>query len=531
MASVRKRGRSWYYRFFDAQGVRHERKGCRDRRETEAMGAAAETEAAKVRAGLIDPKALGFRDHEARLLADHLADFESALLAKGGSKKYAGATRKQVERVLSLAKARRVSDLSPSRTLEALAALRADDMATETVNHHVRSVKGFSRWLWRDGRAREHYLAHLATSNPEADRRRRRRALNPEEAARLIQAAERGPVVKGMSGLDRARCYALALGTGFRASELASLTPERFDLAGDSPTVTVSACYTKNGREAVQPIAPALAARLAPWIATLPPGRPIFQLSDRTAEMLRVDLKAAEIPYETHSGVCDFHSLRGVYISNLVSSGASVKTCQVLARHSTPSLTIGIYAKASVHDIRGAVDALPDLTPGRPAPEAKAATGTDGRRINRRLAPLLPHSGDGTGRNLSVVGGSEHPNEPSHALAIPRRNPLENRGVDASCRSVSGPVDEYRRWESNPQGGSPPEDFKSSVGVAATSCPQGDSSHPEMPLAPLLPHEPPSVPSGLAAVMDAWPDLPEALRAGIVAMVRASSGQVGGGRS
>ena len=57
----------------------------------------------------------------------------------------------------------------------------------------------------------------------------------------------------------------------------------------------------------------------------------------------------------------DFHSLRGYYISYLVSSGASVKTCQTLARHSTPSLTIGIYAKASLHDISGAVERLPDV--------------------------------------------------------------------------------------------------------------------------------------------------------------------------
>ena len=52
----------------------------------------------------------------------------------------------------------------------------------------------------------------------------------------------------------------------------------------------------------------------------------------RTAEMLRRDLKIAGIPYETDSGVADFHRLRGCYISYLVSSGASVKSCQTRAR-------------------------------------------------------------------------------------------------------------------------------------------------------------------------------------------------------
>src|SRR5262249_1927755 len=102
-------------------------------------------------------------------------------------------------------------------------------------------------------------------------------------------------------------------------------------------------------------------------------------MTDRTAAMLRVDLKTAGIPFETASGVVDFHALRGTYISHLVSSGASVKTCQTLARHSTPSLTIGIYAKASLHDIQGAVETLPDLTPGGATPEALAATGTEGK--------------------------------------------------------------------------------------------------------------------------------------------------------
>ena len=73
--------------------------------------------------------------------------------------------------------------------------------------------------------------------------------------------------------------------------------------------------------------------------------------------MLRVDLEAAGIDYETPSGVIDFHALRATYVSHLVASGASVKTCQTLARHSTASMTIGIYAKASLHDVQGAVEA------------------------------------------------------------------------------------------------------------------------------------------------------------------------------
>src|SRR5215218_5469739 len=136
----------------------------------------------------------------------------------------------RAERVLTLAHIRRISELSLSKALDALAALRDEGLGQETINHHVRSVKAFARWLWKDGRAREHALAHLSTSSPEADRRRVRRALTHEEAARLIRAAEAGPVVQGMTGPDRAMLYRVALGTGFRAAELASLTAASFRL-------------------------------------------------------------------------------------------------------------------------------------------------------------------------------------------------------------------------------------------------------------------------------------------------------------
>jgi hypothetical protein len=95
----------------------------------------------------------------------------------------------------------------------------------------------------------------------------------------------------------------------------------------------------------VQTIADSLADRIAPWLATKQPGVSVFDgLSDRTAEMLRVDLGEVGLPYGTADGVADFHASRGTYIGSIVASGASVKTCRELAPHSSPSLTIGISA-------------------------------------------------------------------------------------------------------------------------------------------------------------------------------------------
>ena len=461
MASLRKIGKNWFYRFIDENGKQRERKGCADKRETDRMASAAETEAANIRQGFIDPKALGYRKHESRPLTDHLTDFEASLAAKGGSRQHPPVTRNRAAKLARLAGVGRLADLSLSKVQVSLGKLRAEGLGQETINHHIRAIKAFSRWLWRDGRTREHQLAHLATASSEGDRRRRRRALTPTEATRLVAAARSGPIIKQMSGPDRARCYELAMGTGLRASELATLTPERFDLIADPPTVTVPAAYTKNGREATQPLARSLAERLAPWLATLPTNRPLFPSTRRAAEMLRVDLIAADILYETASGYADFHSLRGVYISNLVASGASVKTCQTLARHSTPSLTIGVYAKASLRDIGGAIAALPDLDPLQVTSERLAATGTQDQHSSNNSSLYFPYTGDGISRDLSVQDGKNHNAPGSIADPGASHNPMKIETLDGIGRSESGSVGGYQQRGSDSTESDPLKDLGS----------------------------------------------------------------------
>ncbi len=73
----------------------------------------------------------------------------------------------------------------------------------------------------------------------------------------------------------------------------------------------------------------------------------------------------------------DFHALRHTYITRIVGSGASVKVAQELARHSTPTLTIGRYAHTRLHDLSTALESLPESPPTGER-EAMRATGTDG---------------------------------------------------------------------------------------------------------------------------------------------------------
>ncbi len=72
MASLRKRGRVWYFSFINQDGRKIERKGCPDKRVTEELARAAESEAAKIKAGVIDLKELAYLAQGARPLAEHL---------------------------------------------------------------------------------------------------------------------------------------------------------------------------------------------------------------------------------------------------------------------------------------------------------------------------------------------------------------------------------------------------------------------------------------------------------------------------
>ncbi len=217
--------------------------------------------------------------------------------SKGCDPKHVRSTRTYIERVLKLAGIERIADLTPSAVMQAVAALKADELSARAVNAYLTAAKSLSRWLKRDGRAPDYTLETLAKFNEQADRRRDPPRPDTRGGRQSHQGRRAGPEAGGLTGPERARLYDLALGTGFRADELATLTPERFALDADPPTVTVQAAYAKNGKEAIQPIAVALADRLRHWLSRKAPGKPVFDgMTERTAEMLRVNLEAAGIP-------------------------------------------------------------------------------------------------------------------------------------------------------------------------------------------------------------------------------------------
>jgi hypothetical protein len=56
----------------------------------------------------------------------------------------------------------------------------------------------------------------------------------------------------------------------------------------------------------------------------------------------------------------EVHALRHTYITRVVSSGATVRVAQDLARQSSPTLTISRYAHTRLYDLSAALDGIPD---------------------------------------------------------------------------------------------------------------------------------------------------------------------------
>jgi integrase/recombinase XerD len=360
--------RNWSITWFDTAGRRRIRSaGTSDKKLAERIAAKIEESELLAREGFVDPRAERFAIGARTPLLEHVEKFVKYLRDKGSTESHAKDRDAQLGRLLAAMKIDRVTQLTPAKVQGGLAELRrVRGLAACTLNRHLVAIKGLSRWLLREGLIASDPLTSLSKLNQEADRRHVRRALTPAEAAALIAAAERGPKVLGLEGRDRAMLYRLALGTGFRASELASLTPESFKLDGDTPVVIARAGYTKNRTEAVQPMRRDLAELLRAWLEGKAAGQPVFAVKSlhwRTWKMTKTDLEAAGIAAVDEDGrALDFHALRHTFITEVVRAGASVKEAQTLARHKTPELTFRVYAHARLHDLTKTLEAMPAAT-------------------------------------------------------------------------------------------------------------------------------------------------------------------------
>jgi len=328
-----------------------------------------------VKCGLLDSA----RAAGSKALTEHLADFEQSLLAKGNSPKHARLTATRAGWIIGRCRFVTWGEIRASKVERYLADLRERGLSIQSSNYYLQAIKQFCRWMVQDGRANHSPVQYLKPLNPRVDRRHDRAAFTPDEVAKLLAVTERQPTRYGMTGHERSLLYRLAVETGLRRNELASLTVSSFDF--DRRTVTVAAAYSKHRRQDVLPLKPQTAAMLKAFVAGKLPNIKVFggtykQLTIRTSDMLKADLAAAGIPYRDEAGrYRDFHSLRHTTGSLLAAAGVHPKVAQSLMRHSTVELTMNRYTHIFAGQMSDAIDKLPDFA-GR---QVAAATGTDGK--------------------------------------------------------------------------------------------------------------------------------------------------------
>ncbi len=445
----------YYFDHRDATGTVRRVKGFADLKATEQLAAEMERKASRARAGITDPA----EEHARRPLADHLADYAAHLEAKGNTGDHTALTTGRIAALTSgcgfvfpldadaaraaewlnalrrdgapaevpagdsfapgdVAKLLGVSGAAvratvkrlnltatgngkarkfPRSTVEALVAMRAKGSAPETVNHYVRAVRGFFRWLVKAKRIGSNPLDSLPLVNAAVDVRRARRELTAGELGRLFVAARSSVrTYRGLTGEDRYFLYLVAAGMGFRASALSNLTPADFDL--NAGTVTLAARFNKSRRQKVQPLPADVAAALRTYFGGKTTAEPVWggtwARDHRGAEMLRIDLDAAGIAYATEGPdgpeYADFHALRHSYLTLGGRSGIDLRTLQELAGHSKPELTAR-YSHRRLYDLVGAVEKLPSLVP------------TSGSTADGEIVPLRMTDTDGV---KSVLPGA-----------------------------------------------------------------------------------------------------------------------------
>ena len=395
-----------------------------------------------------------------KTLAEHIGDWQADLLARGNTKQHAELSAHRVE---SLAKAcgfRFYSDISAAKVQQELAGRRKDTadakgklirgLSIQSTNSYLSCIKSFCRWMTHERRATSSPVEYLDGQNVATDKRHSRRMLNQSDFAKLLTAAQAGPERHGMTGGERALIYELAATTGLRASELASLTAGSFCL-GESPSVTIAAKSAKNRTAASLPLRADMAVKLAAFMAKKLPAAVVFARLDKfnAARIIRIDLKAAKIPYSDESGnVFDFHALRHQFISNLAAAGVHPRTAQELARHSDIKLTMNRYTHVLRGELDKAVDLLPDYAAEQARQSAKALkTGTHGKPADKTHGNIKI-SKSGLALRLALPGEkrrtSANLDELQGAGMIQSQSPVES----SESRDLTGDSDDSRRCSS-----------------------------------------------------------------------------------
>lgn len=294
-------------KYRDGQGIVCEvSTGCKDETAARAVLAELEKRAEKVRAGIITKSEDAMTVHQHTPLTDHVAEFIASMRAAGRSETHVTGTERLIQRIIDESGFRRLPDIQAGAVERWLAqqTLPQEDKATmgaRTRNSYLVALGTFCNWCVERDRLPFNPLAKLEKADERSDRRRQRRALTEAELSRLLIVTRLRPLAEygretmpkpddptkmsqkrrraswtykpltfdGLNaavgraherlkespefiaqlerlGQERELIYKVAVTTGLRKSEIASLTVGQLDLDRDCPQVTLNAADEKN---------------------------------------------------------------------------------------------------------------------------------------------------------------------------------------------------------------------------------------------------------------------------------------------
>jgi hypothetical protein len=200
--------------YTDENGRRRKKAGATDKAVAQRIAAKLENDVALRKQGLIDPGRGEVAAHERKPIEDHLEGFRAALRDKGNTDKHVDLfVAPRPPGGLSLAGAGRPERTGRDRVQGRWRPSAPRGLSPRDGQPPPRRHPGIQPWLWKGGRLRDDPLVGVTGST------RRRTAgttADPRSGrpASLIQAAERGPSYRRMTGPARALCYRLACPRG-----------------------------------------------------------------------------------------------------------------------------------------------------------------------------------------------------------------------------------------------------------------------------------------------------------------------------
>ena len=344
MAGIRKRKsrngkplpgyQGWYT---DWQGKQRYFKGTSSPKETQAIATRLEEEHRLIRLGHLPPPS---QIDDTRTFAETMEEYIAWGEAQGGHGGHPwGETHARMRRSFLVLwerhlKIKTLADLKGilPRVEKALRELKSKGRTGKTLRNYADGLAAFCDWC-----KKRDYLVHdpLEKLQPfDATPQTKRRALSPDEIQRLLAACQP----------NRKLTYEMAICTGLRAGELQALRVSHLDLSRGG--VQLEAAWTKNRKAGFQPLPKWLLDKLVGGSLGKAKTDSLVYVPACPARDIEIDLDAAGIAKWTDEGKVDFYALRVAYVSLVFEAGASTQEAQTLARHSTPDLTLNVYARA-----------------------------------------------------------------------------------------------------------------------------------------------------------------------------------------